>query len=110
MGLVFKEKIFCVTVPLRGGLKHLGWLSVVQQAAYCLVKLAIQVLQRGSPERLYDAITEVNEGRRVRKVLTDDALYRLKLSTMKSWSVRVVRWMAMMRQDMLTMDVTNKQG
>lgn len=95
---------------LRGGLKHLGWLSVVQQAAYCSVKLAIQVLQRGSPERLYDAITEVNEGRRVRKVLTDDALYRLKLSTMKSWSVRVVRWMAMMRQDMLTMDVTNKQG
>ena len=93
---------------LRGGLKRLGWLSVVQQAAYCSVKLAVQVLQKGSPERLFEAITEVRDGQRVRKVLTEDALQRLKLSSMKSWSVRAVRWMDMMSQDMLTMDTTNK--
>ena len=93
---------------LRGGLKRLGWLSVVQQAAYCSVKLAIQVLQQGSPERLFEAITEERDGQRVRKVLTEDALQRLKLSSMKSWSVRAVRWMDMMSQDMLTMDTTTK--
>ena len=91
-------------------MKRLGWLSVVQQAAYCSVKLAIQVLQKGSPERLFEAITEVQGGRRVRKVLTEDELRRLKLSTMKSWSVRAVRWMDMMRQEMLSMDTTTKQA
>ena len=94
---------------LRGGLKRLGWLSVVQQAAYCSVKMAIQVLQRRSPERLYEALTEENEGRRVRKVITEDAQQRMKLSCMKSWSVRVLRWMDMMREDMLMMDTTKKQ-
>ena len=94
---------------LRGGLKRLGWLSVVQQAAYCSVKMAIQVLQRSSPERLYEALTEENEGRRVRKVITEDAQQRMKLSCMKSWSVRVLRWMDMMREDMLMMDTTKKQ-
>ena len=95
---------------LRGGLKRLGWLSVVQQASYSSVKLGILVLQRGSPERLFEAITEVKEGRRVRKVMTEEALKRLKLSSRKSWSVRVIRWMAMMRPEMLTMDTTTKQS
>ena len=58
---------------LRGGLKRLGWLSVVQQAAYCSVRLAIQVLQKGSPERLLEAITEVKDGRRVRREISEDA-------------------------------------
>ena len=44
---------------LRGG----------RQAVYCSVRLATQVLQKGSPERLFEAITEVKECRRVRKVI-----------------------------------------
>ena len=34
----------------------------------------------------------------------------MKLSSMKSWSVRVMRWMAMMRPDMLSLDTTGKQA
>ena len=55
---------------LRGGLKHLGWLSVVQQAAYCSVRLALQILQRGLPERLYRELTFIQGGNQVRKHLT----------------------------------------
>ena len=69
---------------LQGGLKRLGWLSVVQQAAYCSLRLALQILKRGSPERLFREITVVQEGHRVRKELTEDNLRRLKLSSLKS--------------------------
>ena len=46
-------------------------------------------------------------GRRVRKVITEDAQQRMKLSCMKSWSVRVIRWMDMMREEMFMMDTTS---
>ena len=95
---------------LRGGLKRLGWLSVVQQAAYLSVKLAIQILQKQAPERLYRAITEVQGGQRVRKELKEQDLRKLKLSTMKSWSVRSMRWMSMMGPDMLNMDTSTKHA
>ena len=88
----------------------MGWLSVIQQAAYCTVRIGIQILQRKVPERLYAAITGEQAGHRVRKELTEDELRRLKLSTMKSWSVRALRWMAMMNQEMLNMDTTTKQS
>ena len=82
----------------------------MQQAAYCSLRLALQILQRGLPERLLREITVVHGGYRVRKELTEDNLRRLKLSSLKSCSVRSLRWMAMMTTDMLNIDTTRKHG
>ena len=67
--------------------------------------MALQVIQRGSLERLYEAITAMKEGRRVRKVITEDAQQRMKLSCMKIWFVTVLRWM-----DMFKMDTTSREA
>ena len=73
---------------LRQGLKKLDWLSICQQAAYQTVKIAITVLKKRTPERLYESLTHIKDGQRVRKVFTEDDIKRLKLSTRKAWSVR----------------------
>ena len=57
---------------LRKGLKKLGWLSVCQQAAYQTVKMALQILKRKTPERIYESLTSMKSGQRVRKELSED--------------------------------------
>ena len=95
---------------LRGGLKKLGWLSICQQAAYQSVKLAIKILQRRTPERLYETLTHIQNGQRARKVWTEENLMRLNLSTRKAWSTRSLRWMNMMPNNMLEMDLSLKSS
>ena len=71
-------------------MKKLGWLSICQQAAYQSVKLAIKILQSRKPERLYESLTHIQNGLRVRKVWTVEELMRLNLSTRKAWSTRAL--------------------
>ena len=95
---------------LRGGMKKLGWLSICQQAAYQSVKLAIKILQSRKPERLYESLTHIQNGLRVRKVWTVEELMRLNLSTRKAWSTRALRWIDMMPAYMLDMDISLKSS
>ena len=93
---------------LRGGLKQLGWLSVCQQAAYQTVKLALKILKDKQPERLYECLTEVKDGHRKRKVFDEERFMRLKQTTRKGWSSRALRWINMMPEDMMNMDLNLK--
>ena len=95
---------------LRGGLKKLGWLSVCQQAAYQSVKLAIKILQEKTPERLYKSLTHIQDGERIRKTWNHNDLMRLNLTTRKAWSTRALRWIAMMPESMLKMDLSFKSS
>ena len=95
---------------LRHGLKKLGWLSICQQAAFQTVKMAIMILKKRMPERLYESLTHLQDGQRVRKVFTEENINRLKLSTRKAWSVRALRWLEMMPASMLNMDLKQKSS
>ena len=95
---------------LRGGLKKLGWLSICQQAAYQSVKIAIQILQKKSPERLYKSLTHIQDGQRVRKVWKEVDLMKLNLSTRKAWSTRALRWIEMMPDSMKQLDLSYKSS
>ena len=95
---------------LRHGLKKLGWMSVCQQAAYQTVKIAIQVLQKRTPERLYESLTHIKDGQRVRRVFSEDDIKQLKLSTRKAWSTRALRWLEMMPASMLEKDFNFKSS
>ena len=90
---------------LRGGLKQLGWLSVCQQAAYQTVKLALKVLKEKRPERLYMCLTELNDGQRERKIFDEGKFMKLKQTTRKAWSSRALRWINMMPDELLDMDL-----
>ena len=95
---------------LRGGLKKLGWLSICQQAAYQSVKIAIQILQKKSPERLYKSLTHIQDGQRVRQVWKEVDLMKLNLSTRKAWSTRALRWIEMMPDSMKQLDLSYKSS
>ena len=97
-------------LQIRKGLKKLGWLSVCQQAAYQTVKMALQILKRKTPERLYEILTSMKSGQRVRKELSEDNIKRLKLSTRKAWSTRALRWIGMMPTSLLEMDFNFKSS
>lgn len=95
---------------LKHGLKKLGWMSVCQQAAYQTVKIAIQVLKKRTPERLYESLTHIKDGQRVRRVFSEDDIKKLKLSTRKAWSTRALRWLEMKPASMLEMDLSFKSS
>ena len=93
---------------LRGGLKQLGWLSVCQQAAYLTVRLALKVLKEKKPERLYLCLTEIRDGQRQRKIINEERFMRLKQTTWRDWSSRALRWINMMSEDLVNIDLELK--
>ena len=93
---------------LRSGLKQLGWLSVCQQAAYQTVRLALKVLNEKKPERLYQCLTETKDGQRKRKIIDEEKFMRLKQTTRKAWSSRALRWINMMSEDLINIDLKLK--
>ena len=95
---------------LTGGLKKLGWLSLAQLAAYSSLKLAIRVLRDKTPERLYKLLTQEEGDGRVRRRISDSALKKMKATTRKAWSVRVLRWMELMPGEIKEMDMTRKHA
>ena len=82
-------------------MKNPGLMSICQQAAYQTVKIAIQVLKKITPERLYESLTHIKDGQRVRKVLREDNIKQLKSSTRKALSTRALRWLEMKPASML---------
>ena len=95
---------------LSGGLRKLGWLSIAQLAVYSSLKLAVRVLGDNKPERLYETLTDEIEGDRVRRVITDRSLKKMKATTKKSWSVRVLRWLELMPEQTRQGDMTKRRG
>ena len=91
---------------VKSGLKKLGWLSMCQQAAYVTLKMAIKVLKEKKPECLYKTLTEEVQGERKRKELDEKTVMKMKASTRKAWSIRSLRWMAHMPQELLLKDVS----
>ena len=77
---------------LSGGLRKLGWLSLAQLAVFASLKLAVRVLQERKPERLYQILTENDGEERVCRIITERGLRKMKATTRKAWSVRVLRW------------------
>ena len=94
----------------EGRIKEARLAKCCQQAAYQTVKLAIQILQKKTPERLYESLTHVQDGQRVRKIWKQEDLMRLNLSTRKAWSTRALRWIEMMPASMLVMDLSFKSS
>ena len=95
---------------LSGGLKKLGWLSLAQLAAYASLKLAVRVLREKKPERLYDILTKEEGDGRVKRTISDSALKKMKATTRKAWSVRVLRWMELMPGEIKGGDMTKKHA
>ena len=93
---------------IKSGLKKLGWLSMCQQAAYSSLKTAMKVLRQKNPERLYETLTEEVRGERKRKMLDEKKVIKMKNSTKKAWSIRSLRWMAQMPEELIGKDVTLK--
>ena len=75
-----------------------------QQAANVTMKMAIKVLKETKPERLYKTLTEEVQGERMRKELDEKTFMNMKASTIKAWSIRSLRWMAQMPQELLLKD------
>ena len=95
---------------LSGGLKKLGWLSLAQLAVYASLKLAVRVLKDKKPERLYELLTEEEGGERVKKRIMDNQLKKMKATTKKAWSVRVLRWLELMPGEVQNGDMTKRKG
>ena len=95
---------------LSGGLKKLGWLSMAQLAVYSSLKLAVRVLREHKPERLYEILTEEAGGDRVRRRITDNSLKKMKATTRKAWSVRVLRWLELIPEHIKQEDMTKRTG
>ena len=90
---------------VKSGLKKLGWLSICQQAAYVSLKTAMKVLRNKKPERLHNTLTEEVGDERIRKVLDENKVMKLKASTRKAWSIRSLRWMAQMPEELIKKDI-----
>ena len=89
--------------------KKLGWLTMQQEVTYKSVSMAIKVLQAKQPRFLYEKITtprlvmrnEEWHEIRERRIITEDELIRMKLSTRKSWAVRSTTWMSQIPHHLL---------
>ena len=68
----------------------------------------MKVLQSRKPERLYDTLTEQRGGVRVWKKVKESKFKgrKLLLTTKKSWSIRSLRWLEQMPQDLRSNDTT----
>ena len=91
---------------LKQGLKKLGWLSMCQRAAYMSILSAMKILKNKKPERLYEVLTEENEGHRQRKIVNEPKFLKLKMTTRKSWSWRSLRWLEKMPHALRERDPT----
>ena len=93
---------------LSGGLKKLAWLSVAQLAVYASLKLAIKILKERKPERLFEILTVEEGGEKVRRIITDRGLKKMKATTKKAWSVRVLRWLELIPAEIKEGDISKK--
>ena len=79
-----------------------------QQAAYASIKVAMEVLKEKKPKRLYQTLTEEVTGESIRKVLNEKKVCKMKASKRKAWSIRCLRWMVQMPEELLRKDVSLK--
>ena len=93
---------------LKSGLKKLEWLSMCQQAVYVSLKTAMKVLRDKKPERLYKTLVEEIRGELTRKVLDEKKVSKMKASTKKAWSIRSLRWMAQMPEELIEKNIALK--
>ena len=93
---------------LSGGLRKLGWLSLAQLAVYASLKLAVRVINEKKPERLYEILTGKEGESRVCRRITERGLKKMKATTRKAWSVRVLRWLELMPVVIKEGDMTKK--
>ena len=70
------------------------------------LKTAMKVLRDKKPERLHETLTEEVRGERTRKVLDEKKVMKLKASTKKAWSIRSLRWMAQMPEELVVKDIS----
>ena len=81
--------------------QKLGWLTIQQEVTYKTVRMAMKVIQTHQPRSLYEKITTprlVNRAGqwhevRERRLISEEELVKMKLSTRKSWAIRAIRWM-----------------
>ena len=83
-------------------------MSVAQLAVYFSLKLALRVIKEKKPERLYETLTEENGGEREIRTITDRGLKKMKATTRKAWSVRVLRWFKLIPWDIKEGDIKKK--
>ena len=82
---------------------------MAQLAVYSSLKLAVTVLKEKKPERLYETLTKEEDGNRVRRTITDRNLKKMKATSKKAWSVRVLRWLELMPEQIKQGDMTKRK-
>ena len=75
---------------------------------YASLKLAIKILKERKPERLFEILTVEEGGEKVRRIITDRGLKKMKATTKKAWSVRVLRWLELIPAEIKEGDISKK--